>query len=121
MGGGSAAALLAAPAPTSELLGPWGAHHTPTSSSVLNLHPLCFPSSFSSNTGRLLQHMDETPGFDASGLTCLVLDEADRILDLGFAATLDAILDNLPTEVGGVAGVGTGVVGRVGRWDVGAR
>jgi hypothetical protein len=26
----------------------------------------------------------------------LVLDEADRILDLGFAATLDAILANLP-------------------------
>jgi len=25
-----------------------------------------------------------------------VLDEADRILDLGFAATVDAILENLP-------------------------
>ena len=32
--------------------------------------------------GRLLQHMDETPGFDCSQLQCLVLDEADRILDL---------------------------------------
>ena len=32
--------------------------------------------------GRLLQHMDETPGFDASALQLLVLDEADRILDL---------------------------------------
>ena len=32
--------------------------------------------------GRLLQHMDETPGFDASQLQCLVLDEADRCLDM---------------------------------------
>ena len=32
--------------------------------------------------GRLLQHMDETPGFDASQLQALVLDEADRILDM---------------------------------------
>ena len=48
--------------------------------------------------GRLLQHMDETPGFDATGLKMLVLDEADRILDMGFSATLDAILDNLPSN-----------------------
>jgi superfamily II DNA/RNA helicase len=27
-----------------------------------------------------------------------VLDEADRILDMGFAATLDAIVANLPRE-----------------------
>ena len=32
--------------------------------------------------GRLLQHMDETPGFDCMGLQALVLDEADRILDM---------------------------------------
>lgn len=48
--------------------------------------------------GRLLQHMDETPGFDASQIQALVLDEADRILDMGFAATLNAILENLPQE-----------------------
>ena len=48
--------------------------------------------------GRLLQHMDETPGFDASQIQALVLDEADRILDMGFAATLNAILQNLPQE-----------------------
>jgi len=28
----------------------------------------------------------------------LVLDEADRILDMGFSATVDAILENLPRE-----------------------
>ena len=48
--------------------------------------------------GRLLQHMDETPLFDCCNLQILVLDEADRILDLGFAATLDAILANLPRQ-----------------------
>jgi ATP-dependent RNA helicase DDX10/DBP4 len=32
--------------------------------------------------GRLLQHMDETPYFDCSGLSMLVLDEADRVLDM---------------------------------------
>lgn len=46
--------------------------------------------------GRLLQHLDQTVGFDCSGLQVLVLDEADRILDMGFANTLNAILEHLP-------------------------
>lgn len=46
--------------------------------------------------GRLLQHMDETATFHASNLHMLVLDEADRILDMGFADTLNAIVQNLP-------------------------
>ncbi|XP_051959575.1 probable ATP-dependent RNA helicase DDX10 [Xyrauchen texanus] len=46
--------------------------------------------------GRLLQHMDETSAFHASNLHMLVLDEADRILDMGFADTLNAIVENLP-------------------------
>ena len=48
--------------------------------------------------GRLLQHMDETPMFDCVSLKVLVLDEADRILDLGFRETLAAILENLPKK-----------------------
>ncbi|KAJ7394227.1 ATPdependent RNA helicase [Desmophyllum pertusum] len=48
--------------------------------------------------GRLLQHMDETPGFTCNSLQVLVLDEADRILDMGFASTLNAIIENLPEE-----------------------
>ncbi len=35
---------------------------------------------------------------DCNGLQMLVLDEADRILDMGFAKTLDAILEHLPKE-----------------------
>jgi len=46
--------------------------------------------------GRLLQHMDETATFHASDLHMLVLDEADRILDMGFADTINAIVENLP-------------------------
>lgn len=48
--------------------------------------------------GRLLQHLDETPYFDTDHLRFLVLDEADRILDLGFARTLDAIMQQLKTS-----------------------
>ena len=48
--------------------------------------------------GRLLQHMDETVNFDCSSLKILVLDEADRILDLGFQHTVNAIVENLPAE-----------------------
>ena len=48
--------------------------------------------------GRLLQHMDETPGFDCANVRVLVLDEADRCMDLGFQAAMDAILQNLPQQ-----------------------
>ena len=48
--------------------------------------------------GRLLHHMDQTANFDCASLKILVLDEADRILDLGFEHTMNAIVENLPTE-----------------------
>ncbi|XP_075402677.1 putative ATP-dependent RNA helicase DDX10 [Tenrec ecaudatus] len=48
--------------------------------------------------GRLLQHMDETVCFHATSLQMLVLDEADRILDMGFADTVNAIIENLPKK-----------------------
>ena len=46
--------------------------------------------------GRLLQHMDETAGFECPYLQMLVLDEADRILDMGFQSCLNSIIENLP-------------------------
>lgn len=46
--------------------------------------------------GRLLQHMDQNPLFDCTNLKVLVLDEADRCLDMGFQTAMNAIIENLP-------------------------
>ncbi|KIW97816.1 uncharacterized protein Z519_01400 [Cladophialophora bantiana CBS 173.52] len=46
--------------------------------------------------GRMLQHMDQTAEFDIGNLQMLVLDEADRIMDMGFKQTIDALLEHLP-------------------------
>lgn len=48
--------------------------------------------------GRLLQHMDENPLFNCSSMQVLVLDEADRCLDMGFEETMNGIIENLPPE-----------------------
>ncbi|RHZ63647.1 ATP-dependent RNA helicase dbp4 [Aspergillus turcosus] len=48
--------------------------------------------------GRMLQHLDQTALFDTYNLQMLVLDEADRILDLGFQQTVDAIIGHLPKQ-----------------------
>ena len=48
--------------------------------------------------GRILQHMDQTAEFEVGNLQMLVLDEADRILDMGFQSTVDAIVEHLPAE-----------------------
>ncbi|KAJ5239048.1 ATP-dependent RNA helicase dbp4 [Penicillium chermesinum] len=48
--------------------------------------------------GRMLQHLDQTAMFETHNLQLLVMDEADRILDMGFQKTIDAILDHLPKE-----------------------
>lgn len=45
--------------------------------------------------GRLLQHFDSTVGLDTSSVKFLVLDEADRLLDLGFLPTLRAIIQHI--------------------------
>uniref|UniRef100_A0A1B0CSC6 ATP-dependent RNA helicase n=1 Tax=Lutzomyia longipalpis TaxID=7200 RepID=A0A1B0CSC6_LUTLO len=48
--------------------------------------------------GRLLQHMDETPLFNCDSMQILILDEADRCLDMGFEVTMNAIIENFPKE-----------------------
>ena len=46
--------------------------------------------------GRMLQHLDQT--FEARNLQVLVLDEADRIMDMGFQRDVDALVQHLPVE-----------------------
>ncbi|KAF1996874.1 DEAD-domain-containing protein [Amniculicola lignicola CBS 123094] len=48
--------------------------------------------------GRILQHMSQTVAFQIDDLKMLVLDEADRILDMGFQRDVDAIIEYLPKE-----------------------
>ena len=48
--------------------------------------------------GRLLDHLENTKGFSLRNLKYLVMDEADRLLDLDFGAIIDKILKVLPRE-----------------------
>ncbi|KAK4617776.1 ATP-dependent RNA helicase DBP4 [Fulvia fulva] len=48
--------------------------------------------------GRILQHLSQTAAFNVDNLRMLVLDEADRILDMGFQRDVDAIVEYLPKE-----------------------
>ncbi len=48
--------------------------------------------------GRLLDHLENTKGFSLRSLKYLVMDEADRLLDLDFGAIIDKILKVLPRE-----------------------
>jgi ATP-dependent RNA helicase DDX10/DBP4 len=48
--------------------------------------------------GRILQHLSQTVAFNVDDLKMLVLDEADRILDMGFQRDVDAIIEYLPKE-----------------------
>lgn len=48
--------------------------------------------------GRLLDHLENTKGFSLRQLKFLVMDEADRLLDLDFGPILDKILNILPKQ-----------------------
>uniref|UniRef100_A0A0N7ZD18 ATP-dependent RNA helicase n=1 Tax=Scylla olivacea TaxID=85551 RepID=A0A0N7ZD18_SCYOL len=48
--------------------------------------------------GRLLQHMTENAEFVSDNVQMLVLDEADQCLSMGFADTMNCILEELPSE-----------------------
>ncbi|KAI9498135.1 P-loop containing nucleoside triphosphate hydrolase protein [Zychaea mexicana] len=53
-----------------------------------------------STPGRLLDHLENTKSFDVRQLRWLILDEADRLLDLGFEETLTKIMKLLDERNG---------------------
>ncbi|KAI0489972.1 DEAD-domain-containing protein [Xylaria cf. heliscus] len=48
--------------------------------------------------GRLLDHLEKTKGFKLNSLKYLVIDEADRLLDMDFGPVLEKVLKFLPRE-----------------------
>ncbi|KAL7665430.1 ATP-dependent RNA helicase HAS1 [[Candida] zeylanoides] len=48
--------------------------------------------------GRLLDHLQNTPGFVFKNLKALIIDEADRILEIGFEEEMKQIIKILPQE-----------------------
>ncbi|KAE8806692.1 Eukaryotic translation initiation factor 3 subunit A [Hordeum vulgare] len=48
--------------------------------------------------GRLLDHLRSTTGFNYRGLQCLVIDEADRILEQNFEEDMKQIFKRLPRD-----------------------
>lgn len=48
--------------------------------------------------GRLLDHLQNTKGFVFRNLACLVIDEADRILEIGFEKEMYQIIKLLPKD-----------------------
>ena len=48
--------------------------------------------------GRLLDHLQNTKGFIFKNLQCLIIDEADRILEVGFEEEMRQIVKLLPKD-----------------------
>ncbi|KAK5669799.1 ribosomal RNA processing protein, variant 2 [Batrachochytrium dendrobatidis] len=48
--------------------------------------------------GRLVDHLENTKGFNLKHLKYLVMDEADRLLDLDFGAEIEKVLKVIPRE-----------------------
>ncbi|SPO26154.1 related to DEAD box protein (putative RNA helicase) [Ustilago trichophora] len=49
--------------------------------------------------GRLQDHLENTKGFSLRGLQYLVMDEADRLLDMDFGPIIDKLLQSIPPSL----------------------
>ena len=54
------------------------------------------PDILAATPGRLIDHVRNTQGFSLGAVQMLVVDEADRLLELGFADELDELIRHLP-------------------------
>jgi ATP-dependent RNA helicase DDX18/HAS1 len=52
-----------------------------------------------STPGRLLDHLQNTKGFSVKNLKMLIIDEADRILEVGFEEEMQQIIKLLPSGI----------------------
>lgn len=52
--------------------------------------------------GRILDHLDNTINFKYNNLKCLILDEADKLLEAGFEKHLTGIMKKLPSEISNI-------------------
>ncbi len=53
---------------------------------------------FSGTPGRLVDHLENTKGFTLRSIKFLVMDEADRILNMDFETEVNKILKVIPKE-----------------------
>lgn len=71
-----------------------------------------------STPGRLLDHLQNTSAFNVGKCRWLVLDEADRLLELGFEESIQGIIKSLDgSRKVAVQAVNEGVSAEVGGWD----
>lgn len=59
---------------------------------------VCLHASQVATPGRLLDHLTNTRGFLFRNLQMLVIDEADRILEIGFEEDMHRIVNALPKK-----------------------
>ncbi|CUS10044.1 unnamed protein product [Tuber aestivum] len=59
---------------------------------------LTYPRARATDIRRSVKNEERTVGLMLDNVQGLVLDEANRILDMGFLKTLDGIIENLPKE-----------------------